>query len=111
MAERRPHSHGDEHVRPSRHAKDQARRNQRPRSDVLVDVSVRALSEGRAADEPYQCEGPSLEPCGRVRGVAYVSWACAVMAEVALGYEDIAAWPERWPDVLPRDREPIEVEF
>jgi hypothetical protein len=32
------------------------------------------------------------------------------MAEVALGYDDVAAWPERWPDVLPWNQEPIEAE-
>jgi hypothetical protein len=38
--------------------------------------------------------------------LAYVCWACAVMAEIGLGYDDIAEWPKRWPHPLPWDPSP-----
>ena len=33
--------------------------------------------------------------------IAYISWSCMVIAEVATGYEGLAEWPERWSDPLP----------
>jgi hypothetical protein len=41
--------------------------------------------------------------------LAYISWACLVVAEVATGYDGLAEWPERWGDPLPwaRDNAPV----
>ncbi|MGH7297374.1 MAG: hypothetical protein ACRELB_20730 [Polyangiaceae bacterium] len=33
--------------------------------------------------------------------LAYISWACLVLAEVATGYEGLVAWPKNWSEPLP----------
>jgi hypothetical protein len=63
------------------------------------------LSNHTAAGDRHLCHADGYA------AVAYVGWACAAIAEVALGYDDIATWPERWPDVLPWDREPLDIKF
>jgi hypothetical protein len=42
-----------------------------------------------------------LKPDDVYAALAYVAWACAVLAEVITGVPDLAVWPDPWPVKLP----------
>jgi hypothetical protein len=50
-------------------------------------------------EESVMREGPSRESA--YAALAYVSWVCAIAAELVTGLTELAKWPESWPAQLP----------